>query len=403
MAIRSRRLGRVLELGLRWALYAGRATPPGSFAPDQVRRILVVRNDNLGDLLCTTPGLRALRRRFPSAYIAVLVPEHCRGVLFGNPDIDEVITYAKAKHRRHGTTAGAWWQMLRMFRGIWSRRFDLAISMRQRFSPHAAWLVYASRAPWRLGNRPPAQEPLGFFLNVGAPQPEPHEARHEVDAVLGILRPLHVPPVPRRLVLCVEPAAQQRVGRRLAERGIGPDARLALVHISNRRPTSRWSLDRFAAVTEALAEQHGFRVLLNWAPGDASNPLFPGDDALVQDLLRLLRVPVETWETSTLEDFIATVRRSQFVFSTDGGLMHFAAAFDVPQVVVFGKTPVEGWRPCSSVARALQRGREAANVQVGEVLQAIQALGEELGWPPARQVTGSSGGAVGGAVREAHP
>ncbi len=399
MAIRSRRLGRALDLGLRWILYAGRPTPPEAFAPDRVRRILVVRNDNLGDLLCTTPGLRALRARFPSARIAVLVPEHCRGVLHGNPDIDEVITYTKAKHRRRGTTVGAWWQMARMFRGVWSRHFDLAISMRQRFSPHAAWLLYASRVPWRLGNRPPAEEPLGFFLNVGEPQPGIHEAQHEVDAVLGILRPLGIPPVPRRLTLCAEPAAWERVGRRLAERGIGPDDRVALVHISNRRPTSRWPLDRFAAVAEALAERHGFRVLLNWAPGDASNPLFPGDDALARDLLRRLRISVESWETSTLEDFIATVRRSQFVFSTDGGLMHFAAAFDVPQVVVFGKTPIEGWRPCSSVARALKRGQEAASVPAEEVLQTIQALGEELGWPTARHARGTPGEAV----REAHP
>ena len=383
MAVRSRRLGRILEVGLGWILYGGRPTPAEPFDPDRVRRILVVRNDNLGDLLCTTPGLRALRRRFSSAHIAVLVPEHCRAVLRGNPDIDEVLSYTKAKHQRHGTTVGAWWRMLRLFRAVWSRHFDLAIAMRQRFSQSAAWLVYASRAPWRLGNRPPAEEPLGFFLNVGQRQPGAHEAQHEVDAVLEILRPLGVTPVPRELILSVDPVACERVARRLAEQGIGPEARVALVHISNRRRTSRWPLDRFAAVAEALAERYGFRILVNWAPGDASNPLYPGDDALATQVLDKLRVPVEAWETSSLETFIASIHRSQFVFSTDGGAMHFAAAFHVPQVVIFGRTPLDGWRPCSPVARVLKRGEEAGNITVEEALAAIHSLSSELGWQTA--------------------
>lgn len=380
MAVRSRLVGRILEVGLRWVLYGGEPTPREPFDPGRVRRILVVRNDNLGDLLCTTPGLRALRRRFPSAHIGVLVPDHCRPLLWGNPDVDQVVSYTKAKHRPRGTTLGAWWGMLRMFRELWAGRFDLAIGMRQRFSQSAAWLVYASRAAWRLGNRPPPEEPLGFFFNLGPPQPEVHEIQHEVDAVLGILRPLGVPPVPRELLLGVEPAAWERVQCRLADRAIGPDARVALVHVSNRRPTSQWPPERFAGIAVALAVQYGFRVLINWAPGDATNPLFPGDDTRIEEVLRLIPAPVLAWETPTLEDLIASIRRSQFVFSTDGGVMHIVAAFQVPQVVIFGRTPAQVWAPCSPVARVLKRGHEAVNVQLDEALAAIRALSVELGW-----------------------
>ena len=381
MAIRSRLVGRVLDVGLGWLLYGGRPIPAGPFDPDRVKRILIVRNDNLGDLLCTTPAFRALRRRYPSAHIAVLVSAHCRPLLQGNPDVDEVLTYTKAKHRTRGTTLGAWWGMLRMFRALWARRFDLAIEMRQRFSQSAAWLVYASRAPWRLGHRPPLQEPFGFFLNLGLPQPEGREIQHEVDSALQILRPLGVPAVSRELTLTVQPEAQERVETRLASLGIGPQERVALIHISTRRPTSRWPAERFAAVARDLLERHGFHVLVNWAPGDDTNLLFPGDDRRVEEVLRLIRTPAHPWETSTLDDLVASIRRSQFVFSTDGGVMHIAAALQVPQVVIFGRTPVETWRPCSAVARVLKRGEEAVNVGVEEALGMVQALSAELGWP----------------------
>jgi ADP-heptose:LPS heptosyltransferase len=398
VAVRSRLLGRVLDVGLGWVLYRGKPVPAEPFDPDRVQRILIVRNDNLGDLLCTTPTFRALRRRYPLAHIAVLVPAHCRPLLRDNPDVDEVISYIKAKHRTRGTTLGAWWEMLRMFRALWARRFDLAIGMRQRFSQPAAWLVYASRAPWRLGNRPPPQEPFGFFLNLGSPQPEGLEIQHEVDSALRILRPLGVPPVPRDLILTVQSDAWERVDTRLAKLGIGPEERVALVHISNRRPTSRWPAERFAAVADCLAERHGFRVLVNWAPGDLTNPLFPGDDNRAGDVLCRVRPSIIPWETPTLEELVASIRRSQFVFSTDGGVMHMAAAFHVPQVVIFGRTPLELWRPCSVVARVLKRGHESVNTGVEEALAAVQALSAELRWPTAGQAAVSP--ATAGAGRD---
>ncbi|MFB3817037.1 MAG: glycosyltransferase family 9 protein [Candidatus Methylomirabilales bacterium] len=381
MALRSRWLGRVLERLLGLALYGGRPTPAAPFDPDAVRRILVVRNDNLGDLLCTTPALRALRLRYPRAHLAILVPTHCRLLLEGNPDVDEVVTYTKAKHREGGTTLGAWHDMLRMFRRLWAGGFDLAITMRQRFSPSAGWLVYASRARWRLGNRPPASEPLGFFLNLGEAQPAIPEARHEVDACLGILRPLGVPTVPRELSLRVPAEAQARMAARLREAGVIRPA--ALVHLSSRQPANRWPLERFAAVAEVLQSRYALQVLVNWAPGDAGNRLFPGDDPRSAEIRRLFPPPALLWETPGLEELLATIGSADLVLSADGGVVHMAAALRVPQVVIFGRGTPELWGPCSPVARSLWKGPEAARVSVEDVLAAIEDLAGQLGWRPA--------------------
>jgi heptosyltransferase-3 len=71
--------------------------------PDsQAAKILVIRRDNIGDLVCTTPLISALRRRHPRAHIAALVNTYNRQVLEGHPDLDAVYAYAKAKHRLPG-------------------------------------------------------------------------------------------------------------------------------------------------------------------------------------------------------------------------------------------------------------------------------------------------------------
>ena len=65
-------------------------------------RILVIRRDNIGDLVCTTPLFSALRARYPQAHISALVTSYNAAVLAGNPHIDEVHSYTKLKHRLPG-------------------------------------------------------------------------------------------------------------------------------------------------------------------------------------------------------------------------------------------------------------------------------------------------------------
>jgi heptosyltransferase III len=65
-------------------------------------RILVIRRDNIGDLVCATPLLAALRARYPQAHIAALVNSYNAGVLAGNPAVDAVHAYTKLKHRNRG-------------------------------------------------------------------------------------------------------------------------------------------------------------------------------------------------------------------------------------------------------------------------------------------------------------
>jgi len=72
-------------------------------------RILVIRRDNIGDLLCTTPLFAALRNHYPDAWIGVLTNHYNGPILAGNPDINASFTYRKAKHRSAGESRLAIW------------------------------------------------------------------------------------------------------------------------------------------------------------------------------------------------------------------------------------------------------------------------------------------------------
>lgn len=374
-------VGRGLEWILEMGLHRRRpwATPP--FAAEKVRRILVVRKHNIGDVVCTTPALRALRRAFPGAHIVNLVSEHCRAAVDRNPDVDEVLTYIKSKHATRWFGLLALWNLTRVIRDLRARRFDLAIVMGRSASRSGAWLAYASGAPWRLGYVSPALDPFAFFLNLGC---DPGAmTSHEVDGGLDLLSSIGVPAAGRELVLIPDPEAVAAIRRRLGEVGVTPSAPgpgpaggvpegsgLALVHISNRREASRWPLPSFAQAADALHEKLGLTPVLSWAPGDRRNPLFPGDDGEAEKVAAQMRTRPILLRTPELAELIAAVSLCDFVLSTDGGLMHIAAALDIPQVVLFGKTGPEHWAPVTEKGQLLRSGGRADRISVDEVVAA---------------------------------
>jgi hypothetical protein len=106
-------------------------------APQSIERLLVIRRDNIGDLVCTTPLIAALRRRFPRARICALVNSYNLPVLEGNPDLDAVYAYTKAKHRPPGTgILSVYWDRLRVMLALRRERFDYAIIAGARAPPN---------------------------------------------------------------------------------------------------------------------------------------------------------------------------------------------------------------------------------------------------------------------------
>jgi heptosyltransferase III len=354
---------------------------------DRCERILLIRNDNIGDVVCTTPALRAVRQAFPQAMIAALVPAHCRPVVARNPDVDEIFCYTKSKHAPRLYGIPALWDLGTVLYALRRRRFDLAVSLRRSFSRSSAWLAYASGARWRLGYPPPPSHRLGFFLNLRPPQAPC--TPHEVDVCLELLGTIGVVPAGRELTLIPDPMAQARMGERLQAADIAPGM-AAFIHISNRRETSRWPVAAFAEAADQVQERLGLRIVLSWAPGDASNPLFPGDDGKAAEVAKRMRHTAALLPTPSLDDLVAAISLSGFVLSTDGGPMHLAAALRRPQVVIFGKTSTRQWAPVSDRCAVLQRGGRADQVAVDEVLTAAADILAR--WPPAARTANLSGG-----------
>ena len=331
-------------------------------SPHSNPKILIIRRDNIGDLVCTTPLIAALRQRFPDGWQGALVNSYNAPVLDGNPDLDEVFVYTKAKHRGHGESLpGILWRRLAMMYRLRQMGLDDVIlaapALQPRLIALARWLK-----PKRI---------IGFGDNsrLDVSLPLDKENRHEVEDVFRVaaIYGIEGPPPACKVAgpIAVSPSPTLTIG----------------IHISARKPSQRWPAGRFAETIRAIAAQGPARFLLLWSPGAEDNPLHPGDDTKAQDVLE--RVGTDTAviprPTQTLPDLIAALAECDAMICADGGAMHLGAGLGLPIVCLFGNSGAQRWRPWGAPYRLLQKpSLDVADIGVDEVVNAFNALRADI-------------------------
>lgn len=333
-------------------------------------RILVIRRDNIGDLLCTTPLITALRRRYPTAWIGALVNSYNAPVLAGNPCLDEVFSYEKGKHLAGlSGKLSAHWRRLGLIRSLRAHRFDLAILAASGYQASAHRFA-ALAAPKYV---------LGYSAKNVLLMPELHTPHgvHEVESTYALLEALGIEGPPPPMTLVPDTMEADVVAKQIPP-GKGP---VVGMHISARKESQRWPIARFAALAQQLHADYGARFLLFWAPGTSADPRHPGDDdsavALVDQLAGL---PVAALPTQRLAQLIAGISLCDRFVCSDGGAMHIAAALGKPIVCFFGNSDTTCWRPWSTPHVVVQPDSlEVGDITVANALAAFAQLQMSLG------------------------
>ncbi|MBK8759866.1 MAG: glycosyltransferase family 9 protein [Sulfuritalea sp.] len=368
-----------------------------TLSPDPAPKILIIRRDNIGDLVCTAPLIAALRQRFPAAWLGALVNSYNAPVLEGNPDLDEMFVYTKAKHRSgNESLAAILWRRLRMMRRLRAMAIDDVIVATTSPQPRAVKLARWLKPKRVIG--------FGAVAGLDISLPVDTDARHEVEDVFRIAKIYGidgVPPPCRVVAGAVSPAPALCVASETLTIG---------VHISARKPSQRWPAERFARTMHAIAAGGPVRFLLLWSPGDDDNPRHPGDDAKAREVMqgvgagslcipgiplarreaesRVCRdrgqVTVIARPTRTLPDLIAALAECRAVICADGGAMHLAAGLGLPVVCLFGNSGAARWHPWGVPYRLLQKpSLDVADIAVDEVVAAFNSLRDDIPEPSA--------------------
>ena len=281
------------------------------------KRILVIKLSALGDVILSVPSLRALRKKYPNAWISVLVGRKSRKIIRNCPYANDVIVYEE--HERVRLVS-----LVRMARLLAKEDFDIAIDLQNNRASH--WLTFFCGAQVRAGH---ANGKWSFFLNKKAvgnlERLSPLEHQFEVLKLIGVDFP------EKNLELWTEKEEDEAMESFFKSQWVSPSQILVGINpgSSLRWPTKQWPVENFAKLCDELARRN-VRVVITGSKEEAP---------LAEEIFKLTRnKPVNAIGKTTITELVALIRRCQVFVSSDSAPMHIASGADVPLVAIFGPT-----------------------------------------------------------------
>lgn len=312
-----------------------------------MKRILVIATRQIGDVLLTTPVVRAARRQWPDARIDVIGFAGTLGMLRGNPDIHQLLETPP----RLGWS-GFW----RLARRLW-RAYDLALIAQPGDRAHLMGLLAARSRSGILPSGHGSNWWKRLLLDHAVESGGDDSAVHVVREKLALLAPW-IAGREAEAVVVPPPAAPPPAD---IERALRPG--FVAVHAPSMWPYKQWPIESYAALVQALLAR-GMQVVLTGSGGTR-------DQACIAPLRSLAAAPTLLDVSGRLDfnQLAGLLARAALYVGPDTSVSHLAAATGVPVVAVFGPTNPQRWAPWPAAAAAAQSGyeRRALTQAVGNI------------------------------------
>ncbi len=331
--------------------------------------VLLVRFSSIGDILLTTPLVRALARRHPEAKLVYVTKRAMAPLVADNPHLSEVVTLEPDEPIR---------ELARRLRRLApTHGLDLHGSLRSRglrLLVRCRWSGYRKR---KLARGLLIRTKLDLYRDHVPVAERYFQAARRLDA-----RPDGGPPE-----FCLGPGAKERAAQWLADHGVVNGARVAALAPGAAHATKRWPVAHWSALADRLRAD-GYHPIVVGGPDDRglAQQLTGGNGGE--------NAAVSAAGECSLQETGALLARARIVVSGDTGVMHMATGVGTPVVALFGPTVGQfgflpyrarsvvleralDCRPCSATGTAvcpLGHHRCLEDITPAEVVAAVHAL-----------------------------
>ena len=288
---------------------------------DNVSRGLVIQLRRIGDVLLSTPVVRAIKEAKPGIYLAFLTESEAAPILAASPHLDELIVW----ERQHYGKLGYLWNVIRDIR---AKQFDAVIDLQG--SSRTALIGLLSGATTRIGF-----DYRGRSLLYNAKVARSAAPKYGPAFKLDILKPLGIDSTN----MLPEFHIPESIRNQLTEGDSKPFRKntpftIAISPVS-RRWYKRWPLENFAELTKWLIEEFNAQVILLCGPGESEEINWIADEVKHGSVIR---APAQT-----LFEVAAHLENSDLLISNDNGIKHLATALGISTFTLFGPSEPVSW------------------------------------------------------------
>jgi lipopolysaccharide heptosyltransferase II len=286
-------------------------------SPGSGKRILIVNVNWIGDVIFSTPFIKAIRDAYPDGYIACLLHPRCAQILEGSPRIDEIIIYDE--EGRHKSIIGK----LMLISYLRKIRFDTAFILHRSFTK--ALLTFLAGIKERIGYPTKSRGRL-LTRVIGLPE----EEVHKVEYFLGLARGCGIEVRESSYEFFIRDTDRNSMKEFLKRHGVADEDRLIVLCPGGNWGPKRWPKSNFAKLADMLAAGLNAKIVLSGAEKDS---------VLAGEIRGMMKSsPVISCGLTTLKELGALLERADLVVANDSGPMHLAVAMKSNVIALFGPT-----------------------------------------------------------------
>lgn len=300
---------------------------------DRKRNILLIQLGDIGDVVLTTPTIRAIKAKYPEARVSVLVFKPYGSLLAADPHLHEVVEIARLRgplfQRLRGSIAFA--KLLR------SKHYDLTIDLRT--GDRGAILSFLTGAPVRVGRQGVTNQfwhGIVFTQTIRELKVAPLPVHPGADQSLRVVRELGIDTEDSTPKLYINPEVLLSARSLLVSAGVAPENGMVTINPFSRWKYKEWSNARWSEVIDRIWNEYRIPVVLIGSREETigCQSIIAGREG------RAFNLSGKT----TLGELAAVISMSSLHLGVDSAAPHIAAAVGTPTVTIHGPTDWRGWR-----------------------------------------------------------
>ncbi|MBN1352124.1 glycosyltransferase family 9 protein [candidate division KSB1 bacterium] len=297
-----------------------------------VKKILISRLRFMGDIILSTPVIRALNEFYPDAQIAYLAETPYISLLENHPLVRKLYPFDFRAYRRMNALKSTFAQ-LRFFKSIRDERFDLAFDLFG--NPRSALQIWLAGARSRVGGDFSGRSVL-YTDRVNYHGKKFNAIQFHLHALEAIGIP--VPKENPRTKIFTTESEDVRALDFLQSKGLDLTKPIVGIHPGATWPAKKWFIERFARLARQLVRERDLQVYITAGPGEQH---------LVDKIRTLSQSDIFSGEVLVLRQLAALLKQFDVYISNDCGPLHLAAAVGTRTIGIFGPGEPDVWFPYS--------------------------------------------------------
>lgn len=286
-------------------------------------KILCIQLKQIGDVLMTTPSVRALAEAYPDAEIHFLTEKPSNQIFEHSPYVQKIILSPKNP---------GWKESVKLIKELRAEKYDLVIDF---FGQgRTALTARLTGSPVRLGFDFKGRR--RFYTHTT----ELPDTRYSPLDKLYILRLIDIHSDDAKLDFFISEEDRTSTRKILSTLPINKEKPLISVSPVSRRDYKVWPAEKFAEICDYLVESYDAQILFTWGPGE---------EHFIEAVRKQMKHPdLGNYDMLTLRETVALFEEVDLHLGNDNGPMHFAIAAGTPTVAIFGRPFADNWTPLKS-------------------------------------------------------